>query len=65
MIEPILILLLLVLIPLVIASEQEKHGRVERTRVSCDPWSCWRSRRKTAGTAVNCGATADNCGKLR
>ena len=49
MIEPILILLLLVLIPLVIASEQEKPRRVER--VSCDPWSCWRKRklRKTAG----------------
>ena len=38
--EPSLILLLLVLIPLVIASEQEKHARgVERKRVSCDPWS--------------------------
>ena len=43
MIEPILILLLLVLIPLVIASELEKPRRVERARVSC--WS-WRRKAK-------------------
>ena len=49
MIEPILILLLLVLIPLVIASEQEKHrvGRVDRARVSC--WSWRRKKLQTAG----------------